>query len=159
MTSFPINRAAAFLFFVLAAGILFYFFASGINESVDPVSLLPGKTAVLVDIKEPAKDMDKLRRSKLGKQINSINWRQILHEIGVQEEYINDSITAAREFDLLSKSYVFNELFGNRVLFGLIPFTSESSEQSFEKTSIEKMVVLIARPKHPASLVLSLIHI
>lgn len=153
MASFSTQKAAIFLVSVLAAGMLFYFLLSGIDQTVDPVSLLPQNTAVLVDIKEPAKDINKLKKSRLGMQVKSIDWRHILREIGVTEEYIRESMMIAEDFDLISRSYVFNELFSNRVLLGLIPLTSVLSEEISDTKALEEMVVLIARPRHPASLV------
>ncbi|MDW7771936.1 MAG: hypothetical protein SCH71_03505 [Desulfobulbaceae bacterium] len=147
------NKAAVFLFFLLTVVILFLILFSGIDHAVDPVSLLPHDTVVLIDVKKPAETINKLRKSKLGIQVNSIEWQEVLQDIGIQEEDVQELLLLADELETFIRGPFFNELFASRVLLGLLPAESSDLEMTRERIGIDKMMVLMARPRHRASLV------
>ena len=143
-----------FLFFVfcIITGSLAYVFISGIESAIDPVSLLPKNTALLIDLKKPAVSITRFRRSRLGRQIASIQWQDVLQEIGMPDEDIQNFLKRTGEFETAIKSPLFSELVGKRLLLGLIP-VPVTEESRADKANPEHMMVFIARPRHKASLV------
>ncbi len=146
------NKTILFLLFLMVFCILVYILTSGIESAVDPVSMLPRNTALMVDLKEPAGSIDRLRRSKLGRQVASIQWQEALSELGVPENDFQKLIQSFNQFEGAIESPLFRELFGKRVLLGVIP-ELPSGNSHIEKNNPVRMMVLIARPKHRASIV------
>ncbi|MDH3330329.1 MAG: hypothetical protein OEM01_13955, partial [Desulfobulbaceae bacterium] len=147
------KKTALFFLFVLFAGGLSYLLISGIDKAVDPVSLLPQNTALLIDVKKPAKALNKFRKSKFGVQVTSIKWQDVLQDIGIPEEDVQEILNLAAEIETIIKSPFFSEMFGQRVLLGLMPADPPEIALSSDSVGLEHMMVLIARPRHRASLV------
>lgn len=153
MILYPSKKTSLFFLFVLFAGCLSYLLISGIDKAVDPVSLLPQNTALLIDVKKPAKELNKFRKSKFGVQLTSIRWQEVLQEIGIPEEDVQGILNLASEIEAIIKSPFFSEMFGKRVVLGLMPPDSPALDLSPDGIGVESIMVLIARPRHRASLV------
>ena len=136
-------------FFLLGCGV-FYILTSHLESYTDPVSLLPSDTLALVDLKNPSGSFKRFQRSALGRQLEAIEWQEVLRELGYPEEQVAYLQYRVDEFRTILESPLFKELFGRRAILALLP---EKGENELEgQKGEEERFLLICRPKHRTSL-------
>jgi hypothetical protein len=142
------------LFFLCLCGavILVYFLAAGGDSGVDPASLLPENTALLIDMKKPAASMNRMRKSRLGRQLASIRWQEVPGKAGWPGDRIRVVADRYRSLATAIPGPLFSELFGRRALFALIPALKPGKIQADGGPPGSRMV-LILQPRHRASMV------
>lgn len=146
------KRTSFFVVFIIMTFTLVYVLTSGIESAVDPVSLLPVNTALLVDMKKPATSITRLSQSHIGRQMTAVVWKQVLRDTGMPEGDIQYFVNRTRALKKAINSTFFGELLGKRVLLGLIPAPVDKELLDNEEKPAHQMVI-IARPLHKASLV------
>ena len=145
------KKISLFFLFICIIGWVLYLLTSHLESGVDPVSLLPVDTIGLVDLRNPAKSYVRYKQSRLGRQIDSISWDEVLKEIGLPEEQVVRITTWSDELRIILESPLFREIFGRRALFALLPGT-DSVGSNTGPLDLRDRLLLICRPQHRASL-------
>lgn len=147
------NRIAVFLLFLVTTGLLLYFLLAGIDRAVDPVTLLPVDTVVMVDLKQPVSHIHRLKKSRLGNRVSAIVQPEILREINLPDDDIGYFINISGKLKKMLNSPFFSELFSRRVVLGILPARHTPASPGSGYAGLEQNLVLIARPRHRAALV------
>jgi len=146
------KRIYLFILFLLMAAITAYYLSGYLESVVDPASLLPANTLVMVDVKKPADAYKKFSHSSLGRQIHSIRWGELLRALEIPEETVAGVNAQQAELETILDSAFFHEFFGRRAVLALIPPDTATAGAS-GPLNLQEHLVLLCRPRHRASLV------
>lgn len=145
------RRFFLFFLFLFLTGIVFYFLTDRLESTMDPVRFLPEDTIALIDIKNPPEKYRTFSRSRLGRQMHSIRWPEVLSALGYPEEKIRELTVQLAEISVVADSSLFREFFGRRVVAAILPPRTQP-EQAETAAGLQDSLVLIARPRHRAAL-------
>ncbi|HHO48143.1 MAG TPA: hypothetical protein ENN06_06785 [Desulfobacteraceae bacterium] len=138
------------LFLLLAAGALFVL-TDRPKSVLDPARFLPENTVAFIDIKNPPEQFRNFSRSRLGRQIDSIRWPEVLDALGYSAEDIADFTLRLNGIRAAVDSAEVRELFGRRLVVALLP-PQAKARGGETATDLLDSLVLIALPRHRADL-------
>jgi hypothetical protein len=145
------KRIILFFLFLFLMGIALYFLTDRPEDLMDPAGFLPEDTVALIDINNLPEKYRTFSRTRLGRQIDSINWPEVLSALGYSGKQIRELTDHLAEMRAFADSPLFREIFGRRVIAAILP-TRIRLEQAEAAAGLRESFVLIARPRHRAAL-------
>ena len=145
------RRFILFFLFLFLTGIAVYFLTDHLESGMDPARFLPVDTMALIDIKKPPARYRTFSRSKLGRQMDSIRWPEVLSALGYSDGKIRKFTVRLAEIRTMLDSAVFREILGRRAVLAVLPPRIPPG-QADAADSLKDSLVLLARPRHRATL-------
>ncbi|MDY0360270.1 MAG: DUF3352 domain-containing protein [Desulforegulaceae bacterium] len=134
-------------FFIIAfaagAGAYFYFAKAPVLLSTMPENILPRDTTFFVQIKNIEKNMEKISKNKLGKNIEKINFISTAQKINLPKETIEKIQSIKTSLDSKLNKKVFYNFFGKNFSLALISIDFDNFETKKFNPEIFDAVFLI----------------
>jgi len=144
------RRCLLFVLFLLLAGCALFLLTDRPKSVMDPARFLPENTIALIDIKNPPEQFRNFSRSRLGRQIDSVRWPEVLAALGSSADDIADFTLRLEGIRAAADSPEVRELFGRRLVVALLPPRALVADVQAGPDLLDSLVI-IALPRHRAA--------
>lgn len=136
------KRCVSFVLFCLLVGGLVFLLTNQLRERADIAQLLPRETFFLFDMQRPVDAGRDFYESRLGKQLQNVEWENLLSALGVDDAGIKSVQDIINTQEEILSNPLLHELIDRRLVVAAFPAENDAAHSDF---------VLIARPRHSAS--------
>lgn len=120
-------------------------------KAVDPATLLPDETLLMLDFVDLEKNINIFKSSRLGQKLKEIDVTGVMNKLAAPPEVIKKYNDIQTLVLATIDSMAFKELFGKKAAIALLPVKITGPEPEELKNALGG-IVLISRPKHGADL-------
>jgi len=132
---------------LVVIGSLLYPLISNLFKTYSPSDFLPERALVYIEFDSPTQSLERFKRSRLWRQIESIDWLLVVRELGLSEDQVINLKNNIKVIKDIYNSSLFKELFLKQAVVALVPPRDQTD------INVEDMLdnlVLIVQPRHNA---------
>lgn len=137
------KRFVLLIFFLTVIGVIVYPRSFHMQQTRDPLELVPQQTMLMLDWTDAAGAARGFLHSRFGRRLTSIDWPFVLDQLEVQgplREQLQVQVTSLMDF---IEHPLFKELFSRRVVFALLPVAPSVFMDDPHKALAENLLILV----------------